>query len=346
MEPQTVASASSAIADLNNDGYLELIFANSTDGEQADVSSGIYWGSYSGYSASDVSWLETEGAAHVLAEDLNGDGKIDLVFSNYSDGEGITENHFDLLSTIYWGADGGFTEDNTVQLSTLGASQAAVGDFDGDERTDVAFAHGYITSTSPVYFASSEGLTEDNLQMLSTNEARGVVAADLNADGYTDLAFANFCSNVLFDCDSLIYWGSVTGFNEDNISELPTMAATAVAAADLNKDGHKDLVFVNSLDEDFIPETESSIFWGTSSGFHWGNRTGIPTMGGSDVAISDLDEDSWPDIIVTSVEGTSDAPASSRIFWGSSDLFLSGAYDELEAFAASSVTLTPGHRPD
>jgi hypothetical protein len=340
----TKGATSSAIADLNGDGYLELIFANSTDGETTDVASGVYWGSYSGYSASDVTWMDTQGAAHVLAEDVDADGKTDLIFSNHTDGGGSTVNNYDLLSAVYWGADGGYTEDNSTRLSTLGASQAAIADLDGDERTDIVFAHGYLTSTSAVYFNSEDGLNEDNLLLLGTSQAKGVVAVDLNDDDYTDLAFANFCGG--FDCDSVVYWGSDTGFSEDNITELPTIAATAVASADLNQDGHLDLVFVNSLDEEFNPEVESSIYWGTSSGFHWGNRTGIPTMGGSGVSIGDLDEDSWLDIVVSSLEGTEDSPASTRIFWGSADLFLSGAYDELDAFSASSVSISPGHSAD
>jgi hypothetical protein len=341
-EFSTKGASSSEIADLNQDGYLEIVFANSTDGDRTDISSSIYWGSYSGFSASDVTWLATEGAAHVLAQDLNKDEYLDLIFSNRTDGEGSAEQNYDLLSSIYWGADGGFTEENSTGLSTLGASHAAVGDFDGDDRIDVAFAHSYLTTTSPVYLNSEEGLSEDLSQMLSTNQAKGTVAADLNEDGFTDLIFANFCGG--FDCESLIYWGSATGLSEDNITELPTIAATAVTSADLNQDGHLDLVFVNSLDEEGTPEGESTIYWGTSSGFHWGNRTGIPTMGGTGVAIGDLDEDSWLDIVVSSIEGADDEPASTRVYWGSSDLFQSGAYDELDAFAASSVTITPGHR--
>ena len=338
----TKGATASEIVDLNGDGYLDLVFANSSDGDQADVSSGIYWGSYSGFSASDVSWLETEGAHHVLADDMNGDGFVDLIFSNYTDGDGTSERNYDLLSTVYWGADGGFTEDNSARLSTLGASHAAVGDFDGDTRTDVAFAHGYLTTTSNVYLNSADGLTEDNLQALTTDQAKGVVAADLNEDGFTDLVYANFCSGR--ECDSVVYWGSVTGLDIEASTMLPTSAATAVATADLNKDGHLDLVFVNSMDATYNPDAESSIFWGTSSGFHWGNRTGFPTMGGSGVAIGDLDDDSWPDIIVSSLEGSEGVPSSTRIFWGSSDLFLSGAFEEIGAFAASSVSITPGHR--
>lgn len=57
--------------DLNQDGYADIVFANSTDGSTANVDSYIYWGSGEGYSPANRSGLPVQRAVGVSAIDLN-----------------------------------------------------------------------------------------------------------------------------------------------------------------------------------------------------------------------------------------------------------------------------------
>ena len=45
---------------------------------------------------------------------------------------------------------------------------------------------------------------------------------------------------------ALIYWGSPEGYGADRRTELPTLMASDVEAADFNRDGYLDLAFANN----------------------------------------------------------------------------------------------------
>src|SRR5258705_13602535 len=81
----SLAGGGSTLADLNGDGWLDIVIANSSDGKTPLVSSYIYWGSKTGFSTSRRTDLPTMGANGVAAADMNGDGFVDLVFANSTD---------------------------------------------------------------------------------------------------------------------------------------------------------------------------------------------------------------------------------------------------------------------
>ena len=188
----TQGATDSVTADFNGDGYVDIVFANAWDGTQAQVWSGVYWGSQSGYAANDVTWLNGDGAAHVLSEDINGDGYPDIVFTNYSDGKNTSDKHFQRQSLVYWGAEGGFKIDDFTAFATFGGTGSAVDDFNGDGLMDVAFAQAHTAESSPVYFNSIDGFSDNQLQQLATNQASAVLSSDLNADGFCRLGLCQY----------------------------------------------------------------------------------------------------------------------------------------------------------
>jgi hypothetical protein len=54
-----------AIYDLNNDGYLDLVFANENNGSTSYIDSYIYWGSATGFSTTSRTGLPTNKASAV-----------------------------------------------------------------------------------------------------------------------------------------------------------------------------------------------------------------------------------------------------------------------------------------
>jgi hypothetical protein len=84
--------------DLNNDGHIDLVFANSHPHvERLDAV--IYWGNGRDFDGSRMTPVANEGAQRAVAADLNNDGRMDVVLPSYTNG---TWSKMD--SAVYYGA--------------------------------------------------------------------------------------------------------------------------------------------------------------------------------------------------------------------------------------------------
>ena len=72
----------SVVADLNRDGYPEIVFCNFIHNYPGLRTAYVYWGSANGYSTTNKTELPTNWASGVAAADLNADGYPELVFAN------------------------------------------------------------------------------------------------------------------------------------------------------------------------------------------------------------------------------------------------------------------------
>jgi hypothetical protein len=329
-ELPTHGAYDNSVADLNGDGFLDIVFSNGYDGTSRNINSVIYWGSASGFSSDNKTELPTIGAKGNSVADLNGDGFLDIVFSNHYDGTSLNIN-----SVVYWGSASGFTSGNKTELPTHGTECNSVADLNGDGFLDIVFNNNGDGASpninSIIYWGSASGFSSDNKAELPTHGACGNSVADLNGDGFLDIVFSNNYDGTSRNINSVIYWGSASGFSSANKTELPTIGAIGNSVADLNGDGFLDIVFSNASN------TSSYIYWGSASGFSSANKTELPTFACGN-SVADLNGDGFLDIVFSNhYDGTS-FNINSVIYWGSASGFSSDNKMELPTHGAAYST--------
>ena len=334
----TKGASAVRIADMDLDGYLDVVFANSGDAGGADVDSVVYWGSDAGHQVTDFTRLPTQGAADAVVADVDGDGLLDLVFANRTDGSGTGLSAYQVDSTVWWGDGARFASLERTDLPTTGASSAAVADLDGDGDNDLVFANGAPSGTVSPIFWNDGGSFSDETEF-PTSAAEAVVATDLDGDDHVDLVIANGCGGGA--CDSAILWGSASGPSPTGATALSTQGAQGAAVADLDDDGHEDVFFANAFGPGFNPAVDSYLYWGSKNGWADGFKTRISTTGASGVALGDLDQDGKLDLVITDRWGDDAANRPTVIHWGDGEDFSGSTTSELAGTGASAVALTP-----
>src|SRR5207237_9150873 len=133
------------IADLNNDGFPDIIFAQY--GQSLDNSGAlIYWGSRDGtFSAARSKLLPGFGTAAIAAVDLTGDGYPELLVANEArplpDPEFGGSDDYPLPCYIYWGSASGYSTGHRTEIPGAGARDIKAADLNGDGRPDIVVAN-------------------------------------------------------------------------------------------------------------------------------------------------------------------------------------------------------------
>ena len=315
------------IADLDGDGFSDIILCNFMHNYRPDQQVYIYWGSAHGFDVDQRTELPAYLAGGVAVGDLNSDGLLDLVIANHGDELGERRGfRFHLESFIYWGDLHRFDTGRRSSVATISASDAEIGDFNGDGSPDLAFVN-YNSQEKSVYVYWGDGsgefpkqkrqiLTSSDLRLDAEDKTgrpipgmRTLKTHDLDRDRFDDLIVAGTRKAV-------IYRGSKQGLKVGQASELPANNCGEVEVADLNADGKLDLIVANEGPYHETPP--SSIFWGTSDGFDADHRSDLPTLSASTVKTVDFNQDGFLDLLFGNGHDAKSRDVPSYIYWGNS----------------------------
>jgi hypothetical protein len=111
-ELPTIGTYESSVADFDKDGWLDIVTTSYKGNTKANWPSYIYWGGPQGFLKRPRTELPTTGSSGVETADYDGDGWIDILFSNHRS-DGSTDvpgpNMHRVPSMLYWGGPGGFS---------------------------------------------------------------------------------------------------------------------------------------------------------------------------------------------------------------------------------------------
>jgi hypothetical protein len=228
--------------------------------------------------------------------DLNGDGKQDMVTANFG------ANTFSvLLNTTTPGASTPTFSAKTDFVTGAGTYSIAIGDLNGDGKSDIAASNYNETSVSVFINTTTPGASTPTFSAKTdfttgTNPA-SVSFSDFNGDGKPDMVVANYGSNTVSVFINTTTPGASTPTFSAKTDFTTGTGPYSVATGDFNGDGKQDIASAN------YEAASVSVFFNTTtpgaSTPTFSSKTDFTSgTNPSTVAIRDLNGDGLLDLAV------------------------------------------------
>lgn len=285
------------IADINGDGWEDLIVANGNDMARQRLV--VYYNQGDGsfpltpdWQSSDVDYL-----GHLSVGDINGDSRPDVAVSVFLGPAGFSEPG---LVKVYFNTGSelqslpGFkTADRMYTFS------CALGDADGDGDLDLAVAAGEpynnVKDNGRIYFNQNGVL--DSLPGWKTQQKLGAMDvgfADFDGNGQLDIAFAShLTANSIYLADSSGDIANIAAWH----SADPSYYANSLCVGFVGPDSLPDLLISDNSQLGGAGKFKGYFFTGSVPPQSQPDWTSLDGGMGSSVWLEDVNGDSYPDFI-------------------------------------------------
>jgi hypothetical protein len=282
-----------AAADVNGDGVLDLVATFITDPTTQQMATAVFLGNGDGTFKSGV-YYDVQG--DVTIDDVNGDGKPDIVICGFTPG----------ITTLVGKGDGTFTPTALTATGILpcgpAPGQMLTGDFNGDGKKDLLVRDTVLLGNGDGTFTVGASLPVNT--GLFFDEFSNAAAGDVNKDGKLDVVFSQ-------PGYVAVFYGKGDGTFTVGPRYAALPALQQVSLTDIDGDGNLDIVLGTSTggiyssggaDNPFLYQVILGHGDGTfvdSVAYPQGQYgNGENTVAGPQIATADFNGDGKPDALV------------------------------------------------
>ena len=320
------------IADLDDDGWAELLIANNSENSlHLDVGHHVHYFGPNGFEPERSRTLRTDYGWGVVAGDFDHDGYLEIITP--------ADNWKNLR--MYHGKDNFETYTDIIMPEGTNGRWPAAVDVNNDGWLDLVLPS-FGANRGAILWGGPEGFSKERAQPLSIFSGIGATAADLTKNGYPDLIIGGHTrtpsngrlpENMPHHSYVYIYWNGPEGISESNKCILRGDAADSFAVADFNNDGWLD-VFAGSYHGGKDRDINSFLYWNREGKFRELDRELMYNHSVSGCMAADFNEDGYVDLALANHKVDGDHHGWSVVWWNGAD-----------GFDAKKITKLPSNGP-
>lgn len=243
---------------------------------------------------------------------------------------------------VIWDAGSKRTSFETSDVPAVNISDVTIGDFDGDGVADLAGAiyqgETSFDTESQIFYGRGDRAFEAGPNGVHTQGAYHALTVPAEKGRPDRVVFSSVSAGTVDELvPTVVYWGGEGGFDEARRLDIPLRTGYEASIADLNIDGHTDLIVLSQNANRDHAWTGANIFYGNGKGLDLDSRVVLPevVLGSSNVA--DLDKDGYLDIVLGHYFSDPPDRMDTRVFiyYGSADGYSQDRKVELPSYGRS-----------